>query len=184
MGFSTTFLLLISGHTLMKSNAYDEKRREFLKTTGSVVISGLTLTVLSPLLSSCEKDEQLPTAPPGSEIAIDLKNYPDLQKFPSIAKIKVTKPIETAFIIRRLSETEYFVFTATCPHQGAELNIPSDVSGDIHCPQHNVDFWSKSAPPAPGSVVANPMGVKVGSLRIYNCEFNSKTNILTIKLTH
>lgn len=184
MGFPTTFLLLISGQKLMKSNTYNEKRREFLKATGSVVMGGLTLTVLSPLLSSCERDEMLPTAPPGSEIVIDLKNYPDLQTFPSIVKVKVTKPIETAFIIRRLSESEYYVFTATCPHQGAELNTPSDAGGNIHCPQHNVDFWSKSAPPEPGSVVANPMGVKVGSLRIYNYEFNSKTNTLTIKLTN
>lgn len=168
----------------MNSKTYDEKRREFLKTTSSVVISGLTLTVLSPLLSSCEIDEKLPTAPPGSEVVIDIKNYPDLTTFPSITKIKVTEPIEMAFIVRRLSETEYFIFTATCPHQGAELNTLSGANGYIHCPQHNVDFWSKSAPPAPGSVVSNPMGVKVGSLRLYNYEFNPKTNILTIKLSN
>ncbi len=167
----------------MNTKIYNKNRREFLKTTGSVVISGLTFTVLSPLLSSCEKDEKFPTAPAGSQVAIDLKNYPDLQSFPSIVKIKVMQPITTVLIIRRLSETEFFVFTATCPHQGAELNTPTDSSGNIHCPQHNVDFWSKNAPPEPGSVVANPLGVKVGSLRTYNYEFNSTTNILTVKLS-
>lgn len=180
MGIPTTFLLLTLEERMEK---FKTNRRNFLRLSGTFFISGLATSSIIPILSSCERDETLPPAPAGSQVTIQLTQYPELLNVPSIAKIKFQRPVQVILIVKRLSQNDFLVFTSTCPHQGVELNIPANPEGNIHCPQHNVDFSTAQDPPPPGRVVANPMGVKVGNLPLYAWEFDSKNNTLTVKLS-
>ncbi len=166
----------------MKENKVDQYRRNFLKITGSVFIGGIAISGFSGLLTSCEEDEKLPTAPPGSEVIIQLSEHPELSNFPSykFVKLNVSNIGETAFIIYRVGENEFIIFSGFCPHQGVELEVPKQSDGPIHCPRHSVDFCaSKNC--TLGAVVSNPQGVKLGSLKTYNYTFDEKTNRLIIK---
>lgn len=157
-------------------------RREFLRLSGSFFVSGLAISSIIPILSSCERDESLPSTPSGSQISIQLSQYPELLSVPSIAKIKVQNPVQFSLIVKRISQSDFLVFTTICPHQGFEVNIPTQPDGNIHCPKHHVDFSTLLEPPPPGRVVANPWGVKVGNLPLFAWEFDSKTNTLIVKL--
>lgn len=158
-------------------------RREFLRLSGTFFVSGLAISSIIPILSSCERDESLPSAPPGTQISIQLSQYPELLSVPSITKIKLQNPIQLSLIVKRINNSDFLVFTTICPHQGYELNIPTQPDGNIHCPKHHVDFSTLFVPPPPGRVVSNPLGVKVGNLPLFAWEFDSKTNTLIVKLT-
>ncbi|MGB9853077.1 MAG: Rieske (2Fe-2S) protein [Candidatus Kapaibacteriota bacterium] len=164
-----------------KIESTKKSRREFLRYVGSFFATGLAISTVYPILTSCEKDESLPAPPPGSTVNINLKDYPDLLNFPSIKKITVTSPLNMSFIVKRKDQTTFLVFSSLCPHQGAELEVPQNADGNIHCPRHNVDFSTFEN--AIGKVVSNPQGVKVGNLPTYQSEFDAKQNILVIKLS-
>ncbi|MCX7879945.1 MAG: Rieske 2Fe-2S domain-containing protein [Ignavibacteria bacterium] len=158
-------------------------RREFLRLTGSFFVVGMAVTTVYPVLTSCERDEELPTLPVGSNLIVDISKYPQLQEIPGIAKIKFQSPIQITLIIKRISQTEFIVFSSICPHQAVELDIPTNPDGNIRCPLHSVEFSSKKEPFGPGYVVANPQGVRVSTLPNYHYEFDRSKNILTIKLS-
>lgn len=156
-------------------------RREFFKYIGSFFATGLVITSVYPILTSCEKDESLPAPPPGSNITINLKDHPELNNIPSIKKIYVQSPINTTLIIKRVSQSTFLVFSSLCPHQGVELELPQNPDGNIHCPRHNVDFSTQES--NKGVVVSNPNGVKLSNLPTYQAEYDSAKNILVIKLS-
>jgi nitrite reductase/ring-hydroxylating ferredoxin subunit len=156
-------------------------RRQFLRYVGSFFASGLVISTVYPILTSCEKDESLPAPPPGSSITINLKDYPELGTIKSIKKIAFQNPINTILIIKRETEDIFIVFSAFCPHQGVELETPSNPDGNIKCSRHFVEFSTNLN--TKGNVVANPQGVKLGNLPTYQAEFDKGKNILTIKLS-
>ncbi|ROL57964.1 hypothetical protein D9V87_09050 [Bacteroidetes/Chlorobi group bacterium MS-B_bin-24] len=158
-----------------------QSRREFLRYAGSFFISGLVVSSIYPILTSCEKDESLPPPPRGSSITIDLSEHPELKQIPSISKLSFQKPVSLTIIIKRTSKSEFVVFSAFCPHQGVELEVPSNPDGNIRCPKHFAEFSTSLS--TAGFLVANPQGVKVGNLSTYHYEFDAAKNILTIKLS-
>ncbi len=158
-----------------------QNRREFLRYVGSFFISGVVVSTVYPILTSCEKDESLPLPPPGSTLEIKLSDYPELNQYPSIKKFVFQKPTPITIIVKRFSQTEFVVFSAFCPHQGVELNIPSKPDANILCPKHFTEF--STIQNTAGYVVANPQGVKVGNLPTYHSEYDATKNILTIKLS-
>lgn len=164
-----------------KKNEYRTTRREFFKYVGSFFATGLVISSVYPILTSCEKDESVPAPPPGSNITINLKDHPEFNNIPSIKKIIVQTPINTTLIIKRVSQTTFLVFSSLCPHQGVELELPQNPDGNLHCPRHNVDFSTQEN--NKGVVVSNPTGVKLGNLPTYQAEFDSTKNILVIKLS-
>ncbi|MCX7908996.1 MAG: Rieske 2Fe-2S domain-containing protein [Ignavibacteria bacterium] len=156
-------------------------RRDFLRYVGSFFATGLVITTVYPILTSCEKDESLPAPPPGSNVTIDLKAHPELNNIPSIKKINIQTPVSLTIIIKRISQTNFLGFSSLCPHQGVDLELPSNPDGNLHCPRHNVDFSTMET--NKGVVVSNPNGVKLGNLPTYQVEFDPNKNILTIKLS-
>ncbi|MGQ9819457.1 MAG: Rieske 2Fe-2S domain-containing protein [Candidatus Kapaibacteriales bacterium] len=159
------------------------KRREFLRLSGTFFVSGLAISSIIPIFSSCERDETLPLAPQGSQISIQLTQFPELLNVPSIAKIKVQKPVQLTLIVKRITQTDFLVFSSICPHQGVELDIPAQPDGNIHCPQHDVEFSTLPNSQPPGYVVSNPLGVKVGNLPLFAWEFDPKVNTLIVKFS-
>jgi len=164
-----------------KINKTTQTRREFLRYSGSFFISGIVIATVYPILTSCEKDESLPPPPPGSAINLNLNDHPELNQIPSIKKLNFQKPITLSIIIKRISKNEFVVFSALCPHQGVELEVPPNPDGNLRCPKHLVEFSTNLT--TPGVVVVNPQGVKVGNLSTYHHEFDSTKNILTIRLS-
>lgn len=160
----------------------NKARREFLKKAGVMLGAGLTVTSLSSLIVSCEKDEILPPPPPGSNVTIKLSDYPSLLNVGGIVKVSVSVPTNLMFIIKREGEKEFLIFEALCPHQGEELIPDPDKTGKkIFCPRHTVDFSAEKS--NKGSVINNPQGVRVGSLKSdYNYEFDDVSNTLKILL--
>jgi nitrite reductase/ring-hydroxylating ferredoxin subunit len=131
---------------------------------------------------SCEKDEILPPPPPGSNVAIKLSDYPSLLNVGGMAKVSITKPTSMMFIVKRESEKEFLIFEALCPHQGEELIPDPDKTGKkIFCPRHTVDFSAEKN--NKGTVVNNPQGVRVDSLKSdYNYEYDDVSKTLKILL--
>lgn len=158
-------------------------RRNFLRLSGGFFITGLAISPFIPIISSCERDESLPSAPPGSQVIIPLFQHPELMNIPSIAKIVIQQPISIKLIVKRIANNNFIVFTNICPHQGEELDLPSSADGYIHCPKHQVDFSTTAEPPPAGRVVSNPLGVKVGNLPLFIWEFDSKNNSLIVKFS-
>lgn len=160
----------------------NKARREFLKKAGVMLGAGLSVTSLSSLIISCEKDEILPPPPPGSNVTIKLSDFPSLLNVGGIAKVSVTVPTNLILIIKREAEKEFLIFQAICPHQGEELIPDPDKSGKkIFCPRHSVDFSAEKT--NKGDVINNPQGVRVSSLKTdYIYEFDSIANTLKILL--
>ncbi len=160
----------------------NKARRDFLKKAGIMLGAGLSVTSLSSLIVSCEKDEILPPPPPGSNVAIKLSDYPSLLNVGGMAKVSITKPTSMMFIVKRESEKEFLIFEAFCPHQGEELIPDPDKTGKkIFCPKHTVDFSAEKN--NKGTVVNNPQGVRVNSLKSdYNYEYDDVSKTLKILL--
>lgn len=156
-------------------------RRDFLRYVGSFFATGLAISTVYPILTSCEKDESLPAPPPGSNITIAIKDHPELASFPSIKKISVQNPVNMNIIVKRVSQTTFLAFSSLCPHQGVDLEVPQDPNGNIHCPRHFVEFSTNEA--NKGNVVANPQGINLKSLPTYQTEYDANKNILVIKLS-
>jgi Rieske Fe-S protein len=166
---------------MQESENKGKTRREFLKYVGSFFATGLAISTVYPILTSCEKDESLPAPPPGSDIIIDLKQHPELASVPGIKKISVQNPITLTVIVKRTSQTNFLVFSSLCPHQGVDLELPQNPDGNLKCPKHFAEFSTMDS--NKGTVVANPQGVKVGNLPTYQSEYDANKNILIIKLS-
>lgn len=164
-----------------KRNKEQTTRREFLRYVGSFFASGLVLSATYPILTSCEKDESLPTPPPGSNITINLNDHPELKIFPSIKKFTFQTPVNLSIIVKRIEEIKFIVFSGLCPHQGVDLELPNSADGNLLCPRHKAEFSTLET--TKGKVVANPQGVKVGDLPMYQTEFDPAKNVLTISLS-
>lgn len=156
-------------------------RREFLRYVGSFFASGLIISATYPILTSCEKDESLPAPPPGSNITINLKDHPELNTFPSMKKFTFQTPLNLSIIVKRIAEKNFIVFSGLCPHQGVDLELPKSADGNLLCPRHKAEF--STLEPTKGKVAANPQGVKVGDLPLYQAEFDPGNNALIIKLS-
>lgn len=163
-------------------NNENNPRRDFLKKAGVLLGAGLSVTSLSSLIVSCEKDEILPPPPPGSNVTIKLSDYPSLLNVGGIVKVSVTVPTSLTFIVKRESEKEFLIFEALCPHQGEELIPDPDKTGKkIFCPRHAVDFSAEKN--NKGIVLNNPQGVRVDNLKTdYSYEFDANSNVLKILL--
>ncbi len=164
-----------------KNQEKQSTRREFLRYVGSFFASGLVISATYPILTSCEKDESLPAPPPGSNITIFLKDHPELNTFPSIKKFTFQTPVNLSIIVKRNAEKKFLVFSGLCPHQGVDLELPKSADGNLLCPRHKAEFSTLES--TKGEVVANPQGVKVGVLPLYQSEFDSDRNVLIIKLS-
>ncbi|MFN3781607.1 MAG: Rieske 2Fe-2S domain-containing protein [Candidatus Kapaibacteriota bacterium] len=158
-----------------------QTRREFLRYVGSFFASGLIISSTYPILTSCEKDESLPAPPPGSNITIFLKDHPELNTFPSIKKFTFQTPVNISIIVKRIAEKKFLVFSGLCPHQGVDLELPKNADGNLLCPRHKAEFSTSEA--TGGKLAANPQGVKVGDLPLYQTEFDPERNVLIIKLS-
>ncbi len=75
-------------------------------------------------------------------------------------------------IITRYNETEFYVLTSVCTHQGCEVNLPAEPKGDLVCPCHNSVFSSSN-----GGVKRGPAGAP---LRKFSTTFDTKNNVLKI----
>lgn len=160
----------------------NKARRDFLKKAGVMLGAGLSVTSLSSLIVSCEKDEILPPPPPGTNIQIKLSDYPSLLNVGGMAKVSITKPSNMMFIVKRESEKEFLIFDAICPHQGEELIPDPDKTGKkIFCPRHTVDFSAEKN--NKGIVISNPQGVRVDALKTdYSYEYDDISKTLKILL--
>jgi len=160
----------------------NKARRDFLKKAGVMLGAGLSVTSLSSLIVSCEKDEILPPPPPGTNIQIKLSDYPSLLNVGGMAKVSITKPSNMMFIIKREGEKEFLIFEALCPHQGEELIPDPDKTGKkIFCPRHTVDFSAEKN--NKGIVISNPQGVRVDALKTdYSYEYDDISKTLKILL--
>lgn len=160
----------------------NQARREFLKKASIMLGAGLSATSLTSLIVSCEKDEILPPPPPGSNVTIKITDFPSLMFVGGMAKLSVTKPQNMIFIVKREGEKEFLIFDSICPHQGEELIPDPDKTGKkIFCPRHNVEFSAEKS--TKGTVVNNPQGVRVGSLKSdYNYEYDDVSKTLKILL--
>lgn len=180
MGITNSYLVLIISEKKMEKD--NNQRRDFLKRAGMLLGAGLSVTSLSSLIVSCEKDEILPPPPPGSNVTIKLSDYPSLLTVGGIQKVSVKTPSSLMFIVKRESEKEFLIFEALCPHQGEELIPDPDKTGKkINCPKHAVDFSTLKADK--GQVISNPQAVNVDALKTdYSYEFDAVKNVLKIIL--
>jgi Rieske Fe-S protein len=165
----------------MTNKNNSDNRREFLKKAGVLLGAGITVTSLSSLIVSCEKDELLPAPPVGSSATINLADYPSLLSVGGFAICTIKTPQELSYMVKRESSTEFLIFQTLCPHQGEPLLLPDKAGANIFCPRHNVEF--SPLKDSKGNVVKNPQGVSVGALKSnYTYEYDSAKNILKILL--
>ncbi len=152
-------------------------RRNFLKAAGMILGSGVAAGFLGAALVSCERDEIPPGLKPGETAEVDISQIPVLSTIGGVAKISVKG---SRFIVKRNTAEEFLVFSAICPHQGCELDLPAQPNGGAPCPCHAVVF--SLAKGESGKILSNPQGVSSGPLPALNSTFDAAKNILKIFL--
>lgn len=156
-------------------------RRNFLKKAGTLLGVGLTLPVISSVLTSCEQDEKAPVAvvPPGG-YDLDLSKYPKLAAVGGVVKVTIPgKNGGAPLVITRKDAATFVVLDSTCPHAGCEVDLPVGASNEMDCPCHHAFFSNLD-----GSVTKNPVSGWAGEpLKNYKVnKYDSAKNILNIEI--
>lgn len=161
-----------------KDEKYDQNRRNFLKTAGVMIGVTVAAGTIGSALSSCERDETPPGPKPGETADVDLSLYPVLATIGGVAKVTVKN---TKYIIKRDSSSAFLVYSAICPHQGCEVDLPTAPNAGAMCPCHAVVFSMTKG--ENGKVLNNPQGVSTGPLPTLTSSYDAGKNILKISLT-
>lgn len=157
----------------------NNKRREFLKKTGTVFTFGVFASSFASIINSCEQDEVIP-APEPETVDVNLSPYPALATPGGFALVKVTKKDGTKLdvIIKRIDMTTFVVLDTLCRHQGCTVTLPDSADKDIICYCHNVTFDMNS-----GAVKDKPITDAVPALLIYKVfAYDATANVLKIKM--
>ena len=149
------------------NNNHSEQRRDFLKKAGMLLGAGVTMTSLSSLIVSCEKDIVLPAAPSAGTVTISLSSYPVLSEVGGTAKVigfVDGTTTEVTYIVRRDSQTDFVALEALCPHAGGDFILPTSTSSDqnLKCTLHQAEFYTDLA--KEGQLASDPKGVKPRNL--------------------
>ena len=142
------------------------ERREFL-TQALTLVGGC---VCSGLLVGCETDVLK-----SSNIAVrlDVANESRLAQVGGMIK-KVFEGQNGGFpvIIVRQTEKDFLVFSTVCPHQGCEVNLPTEFVPEVWCPCHGSVFNKTT-----GAVLQGPA---TAPLPRFESAYDKSTNLLTI----
>lgn len=144
------------------------ERREFLKTGTQILLCATIAGSTGVWLSGCETDVLKTT---GTEILIDLNQYPELSQVNGIVFIQKEN---TPLIVIRKSDTQFAAYSAICPHQGCLIgDQPGELMHQrIKCMCHGAEFN-----PMNGAVL---MGPATSGLREYRTEYDPSQNMLKI----
>ena len=134
-------------------NKNAENRRSFLKNASLLIGAGLALPVMGSVITSCDKNESLPPAPPKEKVTIDLTKYATLAVVGGAAKVSIPKKNNgNPLIIVKTSATTFSVMDSACSHAGCPVELPTVDGNDMLCACHNVTFNKMD-----GSVLSNPI---------------------------
>ncbi|TAL69434.1 MAG: hypothetical protein EPN82_06260 [Bacteroidetes bacterium] len=157
----------------MESTDYKSGRRNFLIQTGSIIGITIAGTLITGLVTSCEKNESPVIANVKKDI--DVTQYPELLNDYEGVKIKYQNLNENMpIMIVKLPGTNYIVFNTKCTHQGCEVELPDAGSKTILCACHG-SFFNED-----DGVVLN--GPATTNLTVMPSSFNASTNILTVTI--
>lgn len=154
----------------MENKISNNQRREFLKK--SLGISGIILCAgsLSTLLDSCSNSSNPASGGTGT---VDISTVSQLATDGGVVEKSFTGQFnDYPVIIIRVTASTYLAFSTVCPHQGNQVNYPSNSTSDIICPAHDSHFSPKT-----GNRISGPAPT---GLTKYSCSYNSTTHILTI----
>jgi nitrite reductase/ring-hydroxylating ferredoxin subunit len=157
----------------MKNN---NKRREFLKSTGKVAGFGLFAGAFGSVINSCEQDELPPKPKPGDAYDLDLNLHSELlspggNKVLSLDKINGGDPV----LIKHLSDDTFIVMDAICRHQNCNVSIPDTSDGLMVCLCHGAVFSFED-----GKVIDNKGFSAAKDMTIFNNVYDATKKLLTI----
>lgn len=118
-------------------------RRDFLKKSGLLLGAGLTLPVLSTLITSCNKNEGAPVNSISS-IDVNLTSYPALNTDGGSASVTVPGFNYSGPVIIIRKGTDYNVLSGVCPHEGCFVDPPPFTNNEIVCRCHFSYFNASS----------------------------------------
>ena len=154
-------------------DCFSSNRRDFIKSSMTIIGFGLLASSASTLLSSCEKSENTTNNPP-SKITLNLSDYPELTQVNSFAfPIIPGKNAGMPIIIIRNTETEFIVLTSKCSHQGCQVGKPDMTNKSITCPCHGSKYNLQ------GGIINGPT---TSPLKKFNSTYNSANNTLEIEI--
>lgn len=157
----------------------NNKRREFLKKTGTVFTFGVFATSFASIMNSCEQDEVIP-APEPETVDVSLAPYPQLATPGNFSLVKVTKKDGTKMdvIIKRIDMSTFVVLETICRHMGCTVTLPDSADKDIICNCHNVTFDMNT-----GAVKVKPIADAVPALVKFKVfAYDATANVLKIKM--
>lgn len=145
----------------------NNKRRDFLRQTGTVLGIGLMLPVLPAFISSCSSST--PTGP--SEITINISDYAGLSVDGTAVYVSKNgfnsgKPV----IVTRVSSGVFRVLSAKCTHEGETVGLPT--GSTMRCPSHGAVFSTVD-----GIVISGPAN---SPLQKFTGTFDTVNNTLII----
>lgn len=150
-------------------------RRVFLQQIAVSTTCLLCSSSLSTILSACYSNDNGPTGPTiavdNGDPVIDLSKETALQSVGGAVKKRYAKVNNgSTIIVVRTSDTAFIALSATCTHQGTEVNLPSN--GVIICPGHGSRFNPNS-----GAVVQGPAA---SPLPTFSAAYDAAKNTVTI----
>lgn len=155
----------------------DNKRRDFIKKTGTVFTFGVFASTFSSVINSCDKNEIAP-APDPVTVDIDITKYPNLM-IPGnfqLIELNLEGGRKQKIIINRIDDNNFVALDTICKHQGCEVTPPDSPTKDIMCYCHNVSFDLKN-----GKVKVKPISDHVPDLINFKVfSFDAANNILKV----
>ncbi|MDZ7292860.1 MAG: ubiquinol-cytochrome c reductase iron-sulfur subunit [candidate division KSB1 bacterium] len=149
-------------------------RRQFIETSGNLLLTGVGMSVLTSLLTSCGYKKN-PTGPPpgnnngttGKTFVVNLNENPALQQ---VGGFKIFELGSTPVILFRVSESTFKTLSRICTHQGCTVNW-QPANNRFECPCHGSRYDQD------GNVQRGPAP---RSLSTYRTEFDAANNLVTI----
>lgn len=172
----------------MEKELLNDKRREFLKTSGKLAGIGLCTCVFGSIIAACDNDGETVAVPeqpkPENYPVINIASISALSAVGGImmmvVKDKENKPVNSGnpLIIYRIEQNKFIVLSSLCRHAGFVVSLPSSPGGDLICPAHSAAFDSDN-----GSTTSNgTVSGAVPPLLKYNSLFDAEKNELTIAI--
>lgn len=144
-------------------------RRVFLRLASLFGISAGS-SILSSFFTGCESDTTKST---DDTYQLDISTIESLAETGGTAKVSVGDNNNgRKVVVIRSGSSEFVVMTSVCTHQGCEVNLPDEKSGNLFCPCHNSEFSVND-----GKVLKGPAE---SPLRTFDNRFDSGKNTLSI----
>ncbi|SHN20155.1 ubiquinol-cytochrome c reductase iron-sulfur subunit [Chitinophaga sp. CF418] len=117
-------------------------RRDFIMNGCAACLS---ITVLSPLLTSCKTTRYISGTMGNDGLTISKDEFKQIKKGNAAYRsflIVRNDALQYPIYVRRFSDTEYTALWMRCSHQGAELQASGEY---LQCPAHGSEFNNKGA---------------------------------------